>query len=531
MDFSQLWRDVRQNALVALAVLLLCMVVGWAAAFLPATRYTATTGIVAEPAGNDLDPSGAVAIIEYVLPLLPAEATDPATLGAAQAHLPRGFSAAGTTITASLSAGSGVVTVSATGPSASAAASYANAVAKELSAEQPANSGYKLSQLSAALPPSSPSNVREPTLIGATGFGVIAAVFAALAAAAWRRRLNKANEIRRSIGADVIVEIPRLREARPTGLVAAGSGPEAEMFQQLRSNLMFRSPQGRPFTVAVTSCLPSEGKTFVAANLAWVLASGFRGSIAVDCDVRRPALHTRVGVPFGSGLSGPVSDALKRISPAPDRPTLGVIPAGIPDRHPTDVIAGHLPQIMDEVTKSGRTVVIDCPPVMGTAETALIASLVDRVIVVVDARKLNPDVLQECLNKLQVAGAEIAGVVLNRVRQAFHHDWDYGYGYNYVRSQSGAASGAVTPPVTPARGPVVSPTVQSRRPTLTASSDEPAGGADTWLVSSRNNGGGESVMPERETADRHLSQPRSGEAPPELSAKPVNNPGSRRVTR
>ena len=512
MDFGQFWRDLRHNIPFALAAFLLCGAVGWAIAFLPPNRYTASTQIVAEPAPGADAPS-AVAIIQYVLPLLPAEATDAATLSAARAHLSNGSYADGASVTASLSAGSDVVTVAVKAPSSPATAALANAVARQLSAEQPAQALYKLEQLSPAFPPGAPSNVRKPTLIGALGLGVIAAVFAALGAAALRRRLNKANEIKKFIGTDVIAEIPRMRDVRPA-IVAAGTGLEAEVFQQLRSNLMFKSPEGRPFTVAVTSCRPSEGKTFVAANLAWVLASGFAGSIAVDCDVRRPALHTLIGVPFSSGVSGPVRDALHRIWSASGRPSLGVIPAGISDRHPADVIADHLPQIMDEITKSGRTVVVDCPPVLGTAETAIVASLVDLVIVVIDGRKFNPELLQACLSKLEIAGAKLAGVVLNRVRPG--RDQELGYGY-YLPRPSGVTARSASAPSASDRGGVGTPTVQRRGSGTPGAAEASAVVTDSGATTTTTRRG-HSAMPVGETANGNGSQELSGEAPPDLTA-------------
>lgn len=437
MDFRQLSRDLRQNAMVVVAVFLLCVVVGWAAAFVPADRYVATTSVVASPLPGTSDPSGAVAVIDYVLPLLPPEATNVATLDAVRASVRSSYDRANVTIDASVSTGTGVVTISATASDPGVAAAYANGVARQLSKEQGNNGLYELRQLFHAVPPTAPSNSRGPILAGAAGLGVIVAVFAGLGSAGVRRRLNRAIEIRQHVGAKVVAELPHMSDLAPAARFAAVSAElEVEAFHQLRSNLFLSRAAGPPVSIAITSCGPAEGKTFVAANLAWVISSLGKLVAAVDCDIRQPRLHSCLDAPFGAGISGGPEEALKRMWLAPNHPWLGVIPAGVSQRHPADVIASNLPRVIQELKAKGGTVVVDCPPLIGSAETALIASMVDMVVVVVDARRFRAERLEDCLARLESAGATIAGVVLNRVRVTRRSLDAYGYGYGYGSSRA-----------------------------------------------------------------------------------------------
>ena len=189
-----------------------------------------------------------------------------------------------------------------------------------------------------------------------------------------------------------------------------------EAFQELRSNLLLSVPSGRPLAFAVTSCVPAEGKTSVAANLAWALASNDRPIVALDCDLRHPNLHRMLGVPYGPGVSSrATSDALAHASHTTNA-NLQVVPAGIPDRHPSDVVSSNLPLFLDELREQKRTAVIDCPPMIGAAETVLIAAMADVIIVVVDTRRFNLEQLQQCVLRLQGASNAVVGVVLNRVR-------------------------------------------------------------------------------------------------------------------
>lgn len=454
MDIRQIVRDIRANAVVAVAVFLLCAVVGWAAAFLPAKHYQATTTILAEPAPNTSNPEGAVAVIQYVLALLPTEATSPATLDKARALVGPQYAGVSVNVTATNPPGTGIVEVAVMAPSAGAAAAYANGVTFALEAEQPANSLYVLTQLSKAIPPAGPDNSRLPVLVGAVGFGVIAMLFAALGAAGVRRRLSRVAEIRDRIGAAVIGEIPGMHEVRPAELFTAGVHTvEVEAFQELRSNLLL-TMSSSPVTIAVTSCDPAEGKTTICANLAWTLAFSGTPVVAVDSDLRRPGLHLALNAPFGPGLaSGRVADTIKRTWWAPGDGRLGVIPAGVTDRHPADVITAHLPLLLDELKKVARVVVIDCPPTIGIAETPLIASIVDMVVVVVDARRFRPERLQQSLARLEAAGATIGGVVLNRVRFGRKRRI-YSAAYRYARTDSttSPANRDTVPRLTKARG-------------------------------------------------------------------------------
>jgi capsular exopolysaccharide synthesis family protein len=435
MEIRQVIRDVRRNIAVALAVFVLCVVIGGAAAFLPPKKYTAITLVAAQPAANAVaqqDPAAASQVIPIIVPQMPDEATSNSNLAVARRNVPQPYRSIGASVKATADPGTFIVTISATSSNPVAAADYANAVAGQLISYQPKGVVYSLRELSPATPPSAPSNPRLPIVLGAAAFGVILAIFAAMWSAGIRRRLSRVTEVKERIGATVLGEIPRMGVPgpRPAELFVKHSEPLAmEAFQELRSNLLISLPAGASAAIAVTSCDPGEGKTSVATNIAWALAAQDRHVTAIDCDLRKPALHTQMGVPFGPGVtSRRTEDALAHASRTPN-PYLDVIPAGIIDRHPSDIVSAHLPLLIEELRARNETTVIDCPPLVGVAETVLIAAMVDLVIVVVDARRFNPERLQQCLLRLDSANANVA-IVLNRVRfNRQRRDGAYGYGH------------------------------------------------------------------------------------------------------
>jgi Mrp family chromosome partitioning ATPase/capsular polysaccharide biosynthesis protein len=446
MELRQLVRDVRANALVALAVLLVCIAAGVAFAVVPAKQYEASTTLLIEPSSGS-DPASALAALQFA-PQMAIEATTSTIVADARGTLPSDEASAPVTIAATGDPGTGSLVINAKGKDPAAIAALANADAKQVQHIQPSNVGYQLRQISSATPPTAPANPRKTILFAAGAFGVIAAIFAALGAAGLRRRFSRVLEVRDRIGLTVLGEIPRFGRGltRPPELFVLGTNlAAAEAFQELRSRLLLSIADMGVTSIGITSSDPGEGKTSVAANLAWVLATEGRQVTAVDCDLREPSLHFQLGVPFGPGVAaGHISATLGELMKTTN-PDLHAVPAGIPDRHPADVVAARLPLFLEALTERGHFVVVDCPPMLGNAESSLIASMVGVMLVVVDARRFNPERLELCISRLQSSGAHIVGVVLNRVRRpARRKSYGYGYGYGYRRSKKSVSPGVVS---------------------------------------------------------------------------------------
>jgi succinoglycan biosynthesis transport protein ExoP len=456
MDIRQLLRDLRQNFIVVFLAFAICVVAGGAAAYLPAKQYQASTDLVLVP--NPANAQAGVAAIQYALLGLPTEASAASTLSTARNHVPFGDKNDSVTVTAAAPPATDVLTISVTSANAGISAIFANAVAGVvIQLQRPNSAVYSTKQIGPATPPLVPSNPTKPLLVGAIGFGVIAAVFAGLASAGVRRRFSRVSELKERIGATVLGEIPRVMTGniRPSSLFVLGRLPMVmESFQELRSNLLLSIPDSGPTSIAVTSCDPSEGKTSVAANIAWALAAEGRHITAVDSDLRKPMLHLELEVPFGPGLaSGGAVDALRHASKTNNQ-FLDVVPAGIPSQHPADVVSAYLPPLLHSLRERQQTVIVDCPPMIGVAETVLIAAMVDMVVVVVDTRRLHPERLQQCLLRLEGAGANVVGIVLNKTRRRRRSN---GYTYGYY----GHEDSQLVPP-TPAPGEPPSAVARAR---------------------------------------------------------------------
>ncbi len=191
----------------------------------------------------------------------------------------------------------------------------------------------------------------------------------------------------------------------------------AEHFKVLRGALM--QPQnGRVIkSVLVTSALEQEGKTMVSCNLAVSIAQSIDPYVLlIDADVRRPSVHSMLGLRKSSGLT----DYLQTGKPLSNFLMKGilekmtVLQAGSTVRNPAELMtSGKMQGLLDEVRNryADRFIIIDSPPVNLTAETLTLARYVDAVVLVVRYGVSDKNAVQEAVEKL--GKDSVFGIVFN----------------------------------------------------------------------------------------------------------------------
>jgi len=183
--------------------------------------------------------------------------------------------------------------------------------------------------------------------------------------------------------------------------------------------------------IMVTSALPSEGKTFTAANLAMSIAMEVDTTVLlVDGDVAHPDLPRLLGVPASPGLLDVLtrddvdfSDALVRTNIA----NLSVLPAGAPHRRATELLASEqmailLRELADRY--ADRIIVFDSPPLLATTESRVLATHMGQIVMVVAADSTR----QHAVN-LALAAIESCPNVLMLLNKAEKTDVGTYYGY------------------------------------------------------------------------------------------------------
>lgn len=193
--------------------------------------------------------------------------------------------------------------------------------------------------------------------------------------------------------------------------------PMAETFRTLRTNLEFASVDKSLKTILVTSPGASEGKTTVATNLAAVMAQANKRVILLEGDLRRPRVHRTLGMSNQIGLSDVFRGQMDirdvaRYSKVKD---LAVITSGSLPPNPAELLgSARMTQILARLVDSASVVIIDSPPFV-VADSTVLASKVDGVLLVIQPGKTHAEAAKTMLAQLDRAGAHVVGVVLNRV--------------------------------------------------------------------------------------------------------------------
>ena len=207
----------------------------------------------------------------------------------------------------------------------------------------------------------------------------------------------------------------------------------AEQYQNLRLKIE-RLRQSRDLRViAITSPGAADGKTVTSINLAGALARGSASRVLlIDADLRRPEVANQLHLGndgFGfADLVGPGAHiSLDKVIRPLDGHNVDVIPAGTAAGPIHEVFRSpRLPQLLSELRERYDYVILDTPPIVPVVDSALLARVVDGVLVVVSANKTPRKLLEEALNELD--SAKVVGIVFNNDNRPL-----YGYDTNYRR--------------------------------------------------------------------------------------------------
>jgi capsular exopolysaccharide synthesis family protein len=170
----------------------------------------------------------------------------------------------------------------------------------------------------------------------------------------------------------------------------------------------------------VTSAEPQEGKTTIVANLAYTLAESGRQVVAVDCDLRRPRLHATLNLTNEIGLSSVLQqqatlDAALHLT---EFPGLQVLSAGPSTPKPAELLGSRaMTDLIGELRQRFDLVLLDTPAIAAVTDAAILAPLVDGVLLVVRRAKAREEGVRAACQQLAGVGARPIGVVLNRARQ------------------------------------------------------------------------------------------------------------------
>jgi len=216
----------------------------------------------------------------------------------------------------------------------------------------------------------------------------------------------------------------------------------AEQYQGLRLTIDRLTKMHGPQVLAVTSPAAGEGKTLTAVNLAGALARESDGRVLlIDADLRRPSVATALGLSSAPGLTDllagdgiDLAAAAQHVSPYP----LWAIPAGTTGSAIHRLLRSpRFEPLLQRARQEYDVVIVDTPPLLPVFDSAVVARIVDQMLVVVAANQTPRKLLGEALNL--VDPAKVLGIVFNRDDRPL-----FGYYDAYYREYFPDTSGAVS---------------------------------------------------------------------------------------
>jgi polysaccharide biosynthesis transport protein len=206
--------------------------------------------------------------------------------------------------------------------------------------------------------------------------------------------------------------------------------PVSEAFRRLRTALLLSPSLGVRRKILVTSSGKGEGKTTTSINIATSLARAGVKVLLIDADLRNPRLHKVFSLNNSTGLTelltSQVNLAEHHLPIASIAENFDILTAGtISETSAERLGSGNFDELLEFLSKIYDHIIIDSPPVTTFADSTVIASMVDGVLMVVQGNRNSQEAVRHSARMLRMVGATIVGVVLNRVTTS--HENYYGY--------------------------------------------------------------------------------------------------------
>jgi len=256
--------------------------------------------------------------------------------------------------------------------------------------------------------------------------------------------ITSMNEIMRHVKLPLLGIVPNYKDNIPISQLIVDKKPKsiiAESLRSIRSNLDFLSKSEGSKLMAITSTISGEGKTFVALNMAGIIAFSEKKVVILDLDMRKPKIHVGFGVPNDKGMStiligrNTIDECIYKSS----LNNLDFITAGPVPPNPSElIISSRMVDILNQLKERYDVVVADNPPIGLVTDGIRIIKIADYPIYVFRENYSKRNFVQNVRKLISDNNITNLNIVLNAVdikKSGYGYsgvyDYDYGYGYGY----------------------------------------------------------------------------------------------------
>ena len=271
-------------------------------------------------------------------------------------------------------------------------------------------------------------------LLSGLALGLVAGIATALALEFLHDTIKTREDVRSKLDLACLGVVPRSGKSgvvedlkEPTSLIS-------EAYSAVLAALRFSTEHGAPKALLITSSEPAEGKSSTAFALAQNYARRGESVLLIDADLRRPAFR---GASNRQGLTKLLTndEPLRGHILDTQFENLSLLPCGPTPPNPADLLStGRFKEILSEANEQFDRVIIDGPPVLGLADSSLLAAAAGSVLMVVESGRTRTRAAREAIDRVQATGARIIGVALTKSTEgASQYGYRlYKYGYRQV---------------------------------------------------------------------------------------------------
>jgi capsular exopolysaccharide synthesis family protein len=306
--------------------------------------------------------------------------------------------------------------------------------------------------------PAAPSFPRKTLILSIAAFlALAAAVVIVFVLEFLDSRFRTPAQVERALGSQLVGMLPLVKGSAASPKSTTSRGPAlfravieqpfggmSEALRTLRTSFALSNLGDGPRVILVTSSMPGEGKTTVSMLLAASSALSGKRTLLVDCDLRRGSASKSLGFSSVPGLTEYLADKGKVLAADSKRTanlvyenkdlSFSMIPCGAEAPNPSDLLGS--PRMRDLLLQMrGRydCIILDAAPVLAVSDAALIMSLVDKVVVIVEWNKTPRYCVVEAIKSMPPEARRISTAVLNKVdyKRLSSYGYGYGQGYNY----------------------------------------------------------------------------------------------------
>jgi len=235
--------------------------------------------------------------------------------------------------------------------------------------------------------------------------------------------------------------VPLFTEDGHQLLKSSGEDPIDEAFRDIRTSLNLSALTRSSRVLAISSATPSEGKTFIAANLARSFARDKKRTLLIDMDLRKPRLHKLLQdfLPPDSGKRG-ISNVLVGdcalsdiVIPIKELGLDAALAGPIPP-NPNELLGGGgLKKLLKDAQEKYDLVIIDTAPLLVVSDTLIIASHGVPIILATRLYTVTKPIIRHLSERLKQVNISLAGLIANNadVPKNAYYSYKDGYGYGY----------------------------------------------------------------------------------------------------